>query len=122
MNVTNNEPMWRSAIDHSSMQNRTSEPKSRSLDSVRVQTNEEITVVIEIFGSLKHEQIPNLVTTTKEARHNREEEREEVDGRRRRNAAGRRAPQGGANTTFCARATVCERRLGTRLRALMCHT
>ena len=44
VNVTDNEPVWRRAIDHSSIQNRTSEPKARSLDSVRVQMNEEITV------------------------------------------------------------------------------
>ena len=62
MNVTDNEPVWRRTIDHSSIQNRTSEPKSRSLDSVRVQTNEEITVAIEICGSLKTRVNPNRST------------------------------------------------------------
>ena len=62
MNVTDNEPVWRRAIDHSSFQNRTSEPKSRSLNSVRVQTNEEKTVAIEFCGSLKTRVNPNRST------------------------------------------------------------
>ena len=68
MKVTDNKPTWPSEIDHSSIQNGTSDPKSISLDCVRVQTNEEITVAIKIVWSLKHVQTPNRVTTMREAR------------------------------------------------------